>query len=68
MPLIECIPNVSDGRRAGVISALANAVSAVDGIVLLDRTSDPSHDRSVLTFAGEPARWRMPCWRWPKAR
>jgi glutamate formiminotransferase/formiminotetrahydrofolate cyclodeaminase len=54
MPLIECIPNVSDGRRAGVIAALANAVSAVDGIVLLDRTSDPSHDRSVLTFAGEP--------------
>jgi glutamate formiminotransferase len=54
MPLIECIPNVSVGRRADVIAALANAVSAVDGIVLLDRTSDPSHDRSVLTFAGEP--------------
>src|ERR1039457_2017807 len=52
--LIECIPNVSEGRRQDVVSALANAaVKAGPGVVLLDRTSDADHNRSVLTFLGE---------------
>jgi len=55
MPLIECVPNLSEGRRLDVVDALAGAVSSVDGVHLLDRTSDPSHHRSVLTFAGEPS-------------
>jgi glutamate formiminotransferase len=54
MPLIECVPNVSDGRRADVIAALEHAIAA-PGIQILDRTSDPSHNRSVYTFAGEAA-------------
>jgi glutamate formiminotransferase len=53
MPLIECVPNVSEGRSADVIDALASAICA-PGIHLLDRSSDPSHNRSVYTFAGEP--------------
>ena len=53
MPLIECVPNVSDGRRADVIAALEAAI-AVPGVHLLDQTSDPSHNRSVFTIAGEP--------------
>lgn len=53
MPLIECVPNVSEGRRADVIAALADAIDA-PGIHILDRSSDPSHNRSVYTFAGEP--------------
>ena len=53
MPLIECVPNVSDGRRADVIAALEAAI-AVPGVHLLDQTSDLSHNRSVFTFAGEP--------------
>jgi glutamate formiminotransferase len=51
--LIESVPNVSEGRRLDVVDALAAAVAAVDGVYLLDRTSDPSHNRSVFTIAGE---------------
>jgi glutamate formiminotransferase len=52
--LIECIPNVSEGRRADVVTALAEAaVKAGPGVVLLDRTSDADHNRSVFTFLGE---------------
>jgi glutamate formiminotransferase len=52
--LIECIPNVSEGRREDVIASLAKAaLSAAPGVVLLDRTSDADHNRSVLTFLGE---------------
>ena len=53
-PLVECVPNVSEGRRPAVIDALAAAVTATPGAILLDRTSDPDHHRSVLTFAGGP--------------
>ena len=53
MPLIECVPNVSEGRRADVIAALGAAIAAPD-IHVLDRSSDPSHNRTVYTFAGEP--------------
>jgi glutamate formiminotransferase / 5-formyltetrahydrofolate cyclo-ligase len=53
VPLIECVPNVSEGRRADVIAALATAI-AVPGVRLLDQSSDPSHNRTVYTFAGEP--------------
>ena len=57
MPLIECVPNVSEGRRADIIAALAAAIAA-PGIHVLDRSSDPSHNRSVFTFAGEPGALR----------
>jgi glutamate formiminotransferase len=53
--LIESVPNYSEGRRPEVIDRLAAAVSATEGVLLLDRTSDPSHNRSVLTMAGEAA-------------
>jgi glutamate formiminotransferase len=52
--LVECVPNISEGRRAEVISAVASAVTAVPGVRLLDQTSDADHNRSVFTFAGEP--------------
>jgi glutamate formiminotransferase len=51
--LIECIPNVSEGRRPQVVTRLAEVVAVTPGVTLLDRTSDSSHHRSVLTFAGE---------------
>ncbi len=53
--LIESVPNYSEGRRPEVVDRLAAVASAVDGAYLLDRTSDPSHNRSVLTLAGEAA-------------
>ena len=51
--LIESVPNVSEGRRLDVVDRLADAISGVPGVFLLDRTSDPSHNRSVFTLAGE---------------
>lgn len=55
MALIECVPNVSEARHPEVVTALVDAVRAVAGVRLLDRSSDPSHNRTVLTFAGEAA-------------
>ena len=52
MSLVECVPNVSEGRRADVIAAIAASIAA-PGVHLLDQSSDPSHNRSVYTFAGE---------------
>ena len=55
MAIIECVPNISEGRRADVVQAAVDAVRGVDGVRLLDHSSDASHNRSVLTFAGEAA-------------
>jgi len=52
--LVECVPNVSEGRRGDVIDRMADAIRATEGVRLLDRTSDVDHNRSVFTYAGEP--------------
>ena len=52
--LVECVPNFSEGRRREVVDELVLAVSSVPGVVFLDREMDPDHNRSVITFAGEP--------------
>src|SRR3954471_15870504 len=52
---IECIPNVSEGRRAEIVDGIAAAVRAVPGARLLDYSADPSHNRSVFTLAGDAA-------------
>ena len=54
--LVECIPNFSEGRRKDVIDAIVAAVCSVNGVTLLDYSSDYDHNRSVLTFIGEPER------------
>jgi glutamate formiminotransferase len=51
--LVESVPNVSEGRRLDVVERLADALTSVEGVFLLDRTSDPSHNRSVFTIAGQ---------------
>src|SRR5262245_9326234 len=53
MALIECVPNVSEGRRTDVIAAMVAALSEVHGARLLDHSSDTSHNRSVFTLAGD---------------
>lgn len=50
--LVESVPNVSEGRRPDVVEQLATAIRSVPDVLLLDRTSDPSHNRSVFTLAG----------------
>jgi len=51
---VECVPNFSEGRDAAKVAAIAAAAASVPGVFLLDRHSDPDHNRSVLTFAGPP--------------
>jgi len=53
--IVECVPNVSEGRRAEVIEAVADEVRRTEGVRLLNIQSDQSHNRSVITFAGSPA-------------
>lgn len=52
MPRLLAVPNVSEGRDAERIEALQRAFAA--GVHLLDRHSDPDHNRTVFTLAGEP--------------
>lgn len=53
--LIECVPNVSEGRRPEVVAALADAIRRIPGVRLLDHSADASHNRSVFTFVGDQA-------------
>jgi glutamate formiminotransferase len=55
MAIIECIPNVSEGRRADVVEGFAEAVRRTPGVRLLDWSSDAAHHRSVLTLVGDAA-------------
>lgn len=52
--LIECVPNVSEGSDAQTLDAIESAVAGRPGSWLLDRTSDPDHERSVYTVVGPP--------------
>jgi glutamate formiminotransferase / formiminotetrahydrofolate cyclodeaminase len=54
-PLVECVPNFSEGRDAATIDALRSAIAAVAGVQLLDVQSDSAHNRSVFTLVGNPA-------------
>ena len=54
MKLIECVPNFSEGRRQEVINSIADAIRSTPGVNLLDVESNPDHNRSVISFVGEP--------------
>ncbi len=54
MKLIECVPNFSEGRRQDVIRAIADAIKSTPAVTLLDLESNPDHNRSVISFVGEP--------------
>ena len=53
--IVECVPNVSEGRDPARLARVAAAVRATPGITLADVHADPDHHRSVFTFLGEPA-------------
>ncbi len=53
--ILECIPNYSEARRPDVVEAIMSSITSVEGVALLDRHSDLDHNRTVLTFVGEPA-------------
>jgi glutamate formiminotransferase len=50
MKLVECVPNFSEGRRPEVVTAIRDAIAAVESVALLDVSSDASHNRTVVTF------------------
>jgi len=53
-PLVECVPNFSEGRDPAVIKVIAGAITAVDGVTLLDVDPGASTNRTVVTFVGPP--------------
>ena len=52
--LIECVPNISEGRDMAKINMIANVVETVDGVKLLDIDPGKATNRTVITFVGEP--------------
>jgi len=52
-PLIECIPNFSEARRPEVVAAIQAAIASA-GVTVLDHHSDSDHNRTVITYIGEP--------------
>jgi glutamate formiminotransferase/formiminotetrahydrofolate cyclodeaminase len=52
--IVECVANFSEGRRASVIDEIVGAIGALAGVHILDRESDPDHNRSVITFIASP--------------
>ncbi len=52
--IVECVPNISEGRDESIINACADAVRAVDGVTLLDVDPGKSTNRTVFTFVGDP--------------
>ena len=52
--LIECVPNISEGRDLQKINAIANIVKTVEGVKLLDIDPGKATNRTVITFVGEP--------------
>src|SRR6476619_6748927 len=50
MKLIECVPNFSEGRRPEVVAAIRDAIAGVEGVSILDVSSDVSHNRTVITL------------------
>ncbi|MEL7564217.1 MAG: glutamate formimidoyltransferase [Dehalobacterium sp.] len=52
--IVECVPNFSAGRRSEVMELILKEITNVSGIQLLDSSTDYSHNRSVVTFVGEP--------------
>ena len=52
--IVECVPNISEGRNSEIIEKVIDQVRAVAGVTLLDYSSDASHNRTVITFLGNP--------------
>lgn len=54
LKILECVPNISEGRDMAVVQACCDAVRSVAGVTLMDYSSDENHNRSVLSFLGAP--------------
>ncbi|MEM1219777.1 MAG: glutamate formimidoyltransferase, partial [Bacteroidota bacterium] len=54
-PLIECVPNFSEGRDMEIIRQITDQIERVEGVKLLDVDPGKATNRTVVTFVGEPA-------------
>ncbi|MGE5692566.1 MAG: glutamate formiminotransferase, partial [Candidatus Zixiibacteriota bacterium] len=54
MKIVECVPNFSEGRNKEVIRELIASIQKGGKVKMLDWEADADHNRSVITFAGEP--------------
>lgn len=54
--IIECVPNFSEGRDSSIIKQITNAIESVEGVMLLHVDMGKATNRTVVTFAGEPAK------------
>ncbi len=52
--IVECVPNISEGRDLAIVEKVVDEVRNTLGVALLDYSSDASHNRSVITFTGSP--------------
>jgi len=50
--MVECVPNISEGRNNNIVQQCIQAIESVQGVKMVDFSSDPDHNRSVLTFIG----------------
>src|SRR6185295_3203662 len=53
-PLVECVPNFSEGQRPAIVQQIADSITAVKSACVLDTHIDPDHNRSVITFVAPP--------------
>lgn len=53
-PLVECVPNFSEGRRPEVIDTIVQTLRRAGAVHVLDISSDPDHNRTVVTLVGNP--------------
>ena len=54
MRVLMCVPNISEGRDLTIIGQVLQAIQAVEGVKIIDHSSDAHHNRSVLTYLGKP--------------
>lgn len=54
LPIIECVPNFSEGRNLQTIKHITDVIEAVDGVTLLDVDPGKDTNRTVVTFVGHP--------------
>ncbi|HSD45138.1 MAG TPA: glutamate formimidoyltransferase [Pyrinomonadaceae bacterium] len=55
LPLVECVPNFSEGRKPETVQSISEAIAAVETACVLDTHIDADHNRSVITFVASPA-------------
>lgn len=63
MRLVECVPNISEGRRSEVIDAVVAAAASAPGVTVLNVDPGAETNRTVITFVGEPDAVLEGAWR-----